>query len=41
MDPWQLLSALREKNLYNGVQYVKAKVEKCPFTYAPCVKRLS
>jgi len=26
VDPWQLLSAVREKNITLGVQYIKARI---------------
>jgi hypothetical protein len=32
IDPWQLLSAIREKNIDLGVQYVKGDVEGFVFT---------
>lgn len=32
IDPWQLLSAIREKNITLGVQYVKGDVEGFMFT---------
>ena len=32
IDPWQLLSAIREKNITLGVQYVKGDVEGFVFT---------